>query len=94
MRYELGNLMGENLDPDVVSILSYRLNAITAERDQLLNEVQIMNLSAIHSCSENCKRVMCVLRRERDELKARLEQVMLHPEDEVPWKEEIINNIL
>lgn len=38
--------------------------------DQLIEELDNLKASTIHSCGDSCSRPMCVLRRERDEWKA------------------------
>ena len=94
MKYELGNLMAENPESEALQLLAFRLNSLTAERDSLLDQLSNGDTMAIHSCHQDCQRVLCVLRRERDELKARLEELVFHPEEEPKWKDDIINNIL
>jgi hypothetical protein len=38
------------------------------ERDEARRKLKDLDVAAIHSCHNECKRPMCVLRRERDEL--------------------------
>lgn len=43
------------------------INSLKSERDELKRQLENFNVSSIHSCHAQCKRPMCVLRRERDE---------------------------
>ncbi|MBU6182665.1 MAG: hypothetical protein KGR46_07630 [Verrucomicrobia bacterium] len=45
------------------------------ERDEARNELEDYKASTVHSCNEECKRPMCVLRRERDEAREMVKQV-------------------
>jgi hypothetical protein len=38
------------------------------ERDEARRKLEDLDVAAIHSCHNECQRLMCVLRRERDEL--------------------------
>ena len=44
------------------------------ERNRLIDKLDDLQASTIHSCGDSCSRPMCVLRRERDELREELER--------------------
>ena len=47
--------------------LRQKLAAALLERDEAREALENYKASTVHSCNEECKRPMCVLRRERDE---------------------------
>lgn len=47
------------------------------ERDEARKQLDNLNATAIHSCHNECKRPMCVLRRERDEAREKAERYRL-----------------
>jgi hypothetical protein len=51
------------------------------ERDEAIRQLENIKASSIHSCHDQCQRPMCVLRRERDELKMQLK--VMHAERDV-----------
>ena len=67
---------GEMLDPKTIG------EAIEAACDAL-EELENHKASSIHTCHDNCKRPMCVLRRERDDLLDRLTGLELRMPEEL-----------
>jgi hypothetical protein len=51
------------------------LAAVTEQRDRLAKEVENLKVSGIHSCHDQCKRPMCVMRRQRDRLAEALREL-------------------
>jgi hypothetical protein len=49
------------------------------QRDRLAEEIENLKASGIHTCHDQCKRPMCVMRRERDRYKIALDK---YSEDE------------
>lgn len=52
------------------------INSLKSERDELKRQLENINVSSIHSCHDQCKRPMCVLRRERDEAREGLMEAL------------------
>ena len=48
--------------------------ALQCKVDELQSKLDDLQASTIHSCGDSCSRPMCVLRRERDELREELER--------------------
>lgn len=51
-------------------------DALVAERDALKAEVTRLTNDGIHTCHDECPRLPCVLRRERDALQARVDALV------------------
>ena len=51
------------------------IDRLTAERDRLKAELDNVRATDIHSCHDGCQRPACVMRRERDALKAENERL-------------------
>ena len=64
---------------DMTALLGL-LREVRRERDEARNELEDYKASTIHSCNEECKRPMCVLRRQRREAR----------EDAEHWKTEYL----
>lgn len=50
--------------------------ALIAERDALAQEVERLQAYGVHTCGPHCRRIACVLRRERDALREALEKLV------------------
>ena len=50
------------------------MDALNAAHEKTHEELDNLKASTIHSCGDSCSRPMCVLRRERDELREELER--------------------
>jgi hypothetical protein len=48
---------------------------LTEENQRLEAEVERLTVDGIHTCHDHCQRPMCVLRRENEELRKRLEEM-------------------
>jgi len=46
------------------------------ERDEARRKLNDLNVTAIHSCHNECQRPICVLRRERDEAREALTKIL------------------
>jgi predicted RNase H-like nuclease (RuvC/YqgF family) len=57
------------------------------QRDRLAEEIENLKASGIHTCHDQCKRPMCVMRRERDRLQNELNELK---EDRDAWKSEAL----
>jgi hypothetical protein len=69
----------------------WRLSSVCRElreqRDRLAEEIENLKASGIHTCHDQCKRPMCVMRRERDRLQNELNELK---EDRDAWKSEAL----
>jgi chromosome segregation ATPase len=52
------------------------LSKAIKERDEAIRQLNNIKATEIHTCHDQCQRPMCVLRRERDEARASLEEEM------------------
>jgi hypothetical protein len=48
-------------------------HTVLGQRDRLMEEIENLKASGIHTCHDQCKRPMCVMRRERDRLAEELD---------------------
>lgn len=58
--------------------LEKELNEAKSERDEARQELENRDASGVHSCHANCKRPICVIRRERDEARREAETWRWH----------------
>ena len=56
--------------------LAYALANALKERDEARRKLNDLNVTAIHSCHNECQRPICVLRRERDEAREALRKAI------------------
>ncbi len=56
----------EHFGAEEIVDLGVKLLRLERERDEALEDLENYRAASIHSCHDNCKRPMCVLRRERD----------------------------
>jgi hypothetical protein len=52
------------------------ITKLERERDETMRQLDNLKASSIHSCHDQCQRPMCVLRRERDEAREKLDEEM------------------
>lgn len=56
--------------PNAAKNLRAAVAALIAERDALREDVERLQADGVHTCGTHCQRIACVLRRERDALRA------------------------
>jgi len=55
-----------------ISTIRAEFEAMERERDEAIIQLENIKASSIHTCHDKCQRPMCVLRRERDELRMQI----------------------
>ena len=62
----------------LAATLTVKCEKLERERDEARRKLNNLDVTAIHSCHNECQRPICVLRRERDEAREELNNIRIN----------------